>query len=231
MVKMLYLVVMIVLPLILNLLVTPILIVSIISIEEYLKSPFYYTYVYGFIIWSIYHVFLAYLAYYFLKIEGESLRGIIGPVKEGLSVVTILGLLGLSILMFQIMEPIVSNAIYGSEWWMQFISEIRGIPISYILYGVLITSLTAGICEEIVWRGYIQTRLEHRFKGRTGIAVTIQAILFGLWHFISIHTVFTAVFGFIAGLIYAKTRRLTSIMIAHWLGDAIGFSMLYLIIA
>ncbi|MEM3437920.1 MAG: CPBP family intramembrane glutamic endopeptidase [Nitrososphaerales archaeon] len=149
--------------------------------------------------------------------------------KAWLSIATIVGLLGLSILIFQVVEPIVTNLLYGPRMWEQFLTEYRRLPLAFALYGILITSLTAGVCEEIVWRGYLQTRLERIFNGRILIAITIQAILFGLWHSISLHTIFTAIFGFIFGLVYAKMRRLMPLMISHWLGDTIGFSTMYFI--
>ncbi|MCS7132339.1 MAG: CPBP family intramembrane metalloprotease [Aigarchaeota archaeon] len=224
-----HLAIIIALPLILNLLVTLALMYSLVSLEEFLRTPFYYTYTYGLMLWPAYHIFLAYLVYHFLRMEGENLGGIIGPIRDRpwFSLVVNLGLLGLFILIFQITEPMISSVVYGPEWWSQFVTEFQKIPLPHILHGVLITSLTAGICEEIVWRGYIQTRLERKFNGRAWMAVVIQAIHFGLWHFISIHAIFTAIFGFASGLIYAKTRRLFPIMIAHWMGDVIGFSTLY----
>ncbi|MEM3584698.1 MAG: type II CAAX endopeptidase family protein [Nitrososphaerales archaeon] len=218
-------------PLILNILMTPMIIISVVSLTEFLKNPTYYIYAYGFILWSVYHIFLVSLVYRFLKIEKESLKEIIGSMKAKawLSIATIVGLLGLSILIFQVVEPIVTNLLYGPRMWEQFLTEYRRLPLAFALYGILITSLTAGVCEEIVWRGYLQTRLERIFNGRILIAITIQAILFGLWHSISLHTIFTAIFGFIFGLVYAKMRRLMPLMISHWLGDTIGFSTMYFI--
>jgi membrane protease YdiL (CAAX protease family) len=42
-------------------------------------------------------------------------------------------------------------------------------------------SLTAGICEEIVFRGYLQRQLA-AMTGRPVIAILVQAILFGIGH-------------------------------------------------
>lgn len=219
-----------VLPLILNILMTPMIIISAVSLTEFLKSPTYYIFAYGFILWSVYHVLLVSLAYWFIKIEKGSLKEIVGSVGDKVwsSITTIVGLLGLSALVFGVVEPIVYNVIYGPETWEYFLSEYRRVPLALALYGILVTSLTAGVSEEIVWRGYLQTRLERRLGSR--IAITIQAILFGLWHSISVHTIFTAMFGFIFGLVYAKTRRLVPLMISHWLGDVIGFSTMYFIV-
>jgi len=227
----LHVAVMAVLPLILNILMTPVIIISAVSLTEFLKSPVYYIYAYGFVLWSVYHVSLVFLAYRFLRIERGSLKEIVGSVegRARLSVAAIVGLLCLSVLVFQVVEPIVYRAVYGPEAWELFLSEYRRLPLTLALYGMLVTSLTAGVCEEIVWRGYLQTRLERGLGGRIWIAITIQAISFGLWHSISVHTIFTAIFGFVFGLVYAKTRRLLPIMVSHWLGDVIGFFTMYFI--
>ena len=131
--------------------------------------------------------------------------------------------------MFQIMEPTLTDVIYGSGFMRTFIMEYQRIPLAFVLYVVLVASFTAGVCEKIIWRGYLQTRLERKFGGRIWIAITIQALLFGLWHGISVHATFTAISGFIYGIIYAKTKRLAPIMISHWIGDVIGFSSMCLI--
>jgi membrane protease YdiL (CAAX protease family) len=217
-----------ILPLILNILITPMIIISIISLEEFLKTPFYYTYMYGPILWSIYHIFLTSLVYYFLKSEGESLKEIIGPFKNKiLLMIMVFSLIGLSIVLFQIIEPIMSDVLYGQGMWNQMINEYKRIPLTLAIYSILITPLTAGICEEIIWRGYLQTRLIHKFRNNSWVAILIQAILFGLWHSISIHTLFTAIFGFIYGFIFMKTKKLIPIMVSHWLSDIISFYFMY----
>jgi membrane protease YdiL (CAAX protease family) len=60
-------------------------------------------------------------------------------------------------------------------------------------------------------------------------AIALQAILFGLWHSISILTLFSIVIGLACGYAYAKTGRLIPIMISHWLGDTIGLTTIYFI--
>jgi len=221
--------IMAVLPLALNILVTPMTIIFAVSPARFLEKPIYYIYAYGPVLWSAYHVFLALLAWRFLRSEGDSLRGVVGSLGGKLwsSSATILGLMGLSVLTFQIIEPMASNVIYGPEMMGQLLDEYRMVPLALVLYGILVTSLTAGVCEEIVWRGYIQTRLEHKLRGRVWAAIALQAVLFGLWHSLSVHAIFTAIFGFIFGLTYARTRRLAPIMISHWLGDVVGFSAMY----
>jgi hypothetical protein len=41
--------------------------------------------------------------------------------------------------------------------------------------------VTVGVCEEVVYRGYLQTQLA-AFTGRAGLAVVLQAALFGMAH-------------------------------------------------
>jgi len=226
-----HIVIMAVLPIVLNMVVTPWIIISMVSLSKFVESPIYYLYVYGPTLWSGYHVVLTIMVYRFLKREGESLKDVVGPLRDKmwLSLSTILGLVGLSVLMFQIMEPMLTDVIYGSGFMRTFIMEYQRIPLASILYVVLVASFTAGVCEEIIWRGYLQTRLERKLGGRIWMAITIQALLFGLWHGISVHAVFTAMSGFIYGIIYAKTKRLVPIMISHWIGDVIGFSSMCLI--
>jgi membrane protease YdiL (CAAX protease family) len=218
-----------VLPLILNILVTPIVVISAVSLPEFLKSSTYYIYMYGLVLWSIYHVFLAGITLKFFKAEKESVRGIIGSAKGRLwlTILMVVVLLGLSVLLFQIIEPRVTDLIYGPNMRKQILNEYKRVPWALAVYGIAVTSLTAGICEEMVWRGYLQTRFERLLRGKVSAAILLQAVLFGFWHSISVHTLFTAIFGLVYGVVYAKSRELAPIMISHWLGDVIGFSVMY----
>jgi len=218
-----------ILPLLLNILATPMVVISIVSLPKFLESPTYYIYTYGFALWSIYHVFLMGLVFRFLKTEEESIRGIVGPLgnRLWLTIILVSVLLCLSIIMFQMVEPYMTDLIYGVNTWKQFLSEYKRIPWFIVVYGIAVTSLTAGFCEEIVWRGYLQTRFKRLLHGKVLTAILLQAVLFGFWHSISIHTFFTAIFGFIYGIVYAKTRRLIPLMVSHWLSDVVGFLFMY----
>jgi membrane protease YdiL (CAAX protease family) len=74
-------------------------------------------------------------------------------------------------------------------------------------YGLVVPPITAGVCEELVWRGYLLTRFE-RLLRRAWMAILLQAILFGLWHGVSLLTLFSVIMGLVAGFVYAKTRSL-----------------------
>lgn len=81
-------------------------------------------------------------------------------------------------------------------------------------------SLTAGFCEELVFRGYFQRQF-HAMTGRFGWAVFLQAVVFGLLHLYQgipsclIITLFGIFFGVIAG--WRKTLRPG--MLAHAWSD------------
>ncbi|MEM2546784.1 MAG: CPBP family intramembrane glutamic endopeptidase, partial [Candidatus Bathyarchaeia archaeon] len=85
------------------------------------------------------------------------------------------------------------------------------------VYGIAVTSLMAGICEEIVWRGYLKTRFELLFGGEVLAAVSLQAVPFCFWHSVSVHTLYGCFCLIYGGLGYAKTKRLLPVMMSHWL--------------
>jgi membrane protease YdiL (CAAX protease family) len=86
------------------------------------------------------------------------------------------------------------------------VKGVQGVSLVVVIYGLAATSLTTGICEEIVWRGYLQTRFGRLLRGRIWMATSLQALLFGFWHSISVHTLFTAAFGLVYGYVYARQR-------------------------
>ncbi len=45
----------------------------------------------------------------------------------------------------------------------------------------VLVSVTVGFCEEVIYRGYLQTQLTG-FTGRVSVAVVLQAVLFGIAH-------------------------------------------------
>jgi hypothetical protein len=64
----------------------------------------------------------------FLKTEKESVRRVIGPVRDKLWLIALLtaALIGLSILLFQLIETQVIDLVYGSGAWRQMLKEFKG---------------------------------------------------------------------------------------------------------
>lgn len=81
-------------------------------------------------------------------------------------------------------------------------------------------SITAGICEEIAFRGYLQRQL-HALSGSVVIAVMLQAVVFGVAHGYQgwKQVVVITVLGVLYGALAAWRRNLRANMIAHAWGD------------
>jgi len=97
--------------------------------------------------------------------------------------------------------------------------------IQTIFYLVLIP-LTAGVVEEILWRGYFIERL--LASGRTEPkAILLSSVSFAFIHgfFLMDKILITALFGVIAGLYYVRERNLLVIMATHVVVDVIAFSL------
>jgi len=109
------------------------------------------------------------------------------------------------------------------------------IPVQY--YNVLpfiltmpFMTLCVGISEEGLFRGYMQTHLEKFYTSKQ--AILIQAILFGVWHFVwglnpfdpvymLSYVGFTFLVGLLFGYFYSKTRNLAPLVFAHGLFDSV----------
>ncbi len=84
-------------------------------------------------------------------------------------------------------------------------------------------SATAGIVEEIIFRGYLQRQFEALPMSGWN-AVTLQAVIFGLSHGYqgSGHMFIIGIFGFLFGVLARKRASLRPGMLAHAANDALG---------
>lgn len=86
----------------------------------------------------------------------------------------------------------------------------------------VLLSLTAGICEELLYRGFLPAYLVHIFPGVPFvIAIVIAAVLFGVGHIYQKVTgvLGTGVMGLLFGFLYFFTGSLFLPMIVHALFD------------
>jgi len=90
-------------------------------------------------------------------------------------------------------------------------------------YLAVFAALTAGVTEELIFRGYLQPRLEILFKNPY-VAIFVSSAIFGLLHF-GFGTIINMAGPFVIGLIYAiyyqKYRNIKVLMISHFLWDII----------
>lgn len=87
----------------------------------------------------------------------------------------------------------------------------------------MLLSLSAGICEEFTFRGYLQKQLQGSLKNATA-AVVIQGVIFGAAHaYQGLKLVLTiVVLGSLIGWLAEWRKSTRPGMISHFLQDAIG---------
>jgi len=82
-----------------------------------------------------------------------------------------------------------------------------------LVIGVMVIGIMPGIGEELLCRGYIQTRLSQRW-GRT-VAILVSAALFGILHMDPLQSTFAFGLGIYLGLITERTGSIRPAMVCH----------------
>jgi len=83
-------------------------------------------------------------------------------------------------------------------------------------------SASAGVCEEIVYCGYLQKQFQ-AITGSIALAVVLQALVFGAGHaYQGMEQVVISVLGALYGALAAWRRNLRPGMIAYTLSDIVG---------
>jgi membrane protease YdiL (CAAX protease family) len=100
-------------------------------------------------------------------------------------------------------------------------SYYEGLRPWQLLLFVTLIPVSAGFCEELIWRGYAIQRLEARGRGRWS-TILISAVSFALIHS-PLHWPFTFLFGLVTGYYYTRERNLLPLMIAHAIVDFWSF--------
>ena len=82
------------------------------------------------------------------------------------------------------------------------------------------TSITAGVCEEVAFRGYVQRQF-HALTGSVAFAVLGQGLVFGLFHSYQgwKNVIVTSVLGVLYGALAAWRKNLRANIIAHAWSD------------
>jgi hypothetical protein len=93
----------------------------------------------------------------------------------------------------------------------------------------LLVSLTAGVCEEFLFRGYLLRQFQ-RWFGSVRVAVVVSTLVFGSLHLYegTGTAVQIAGLGAFYAVIAVRRGNLRHVMIAHFLQDAITGTVLYL---
>jgi uncharacterized protein len=108
---------------------------------------------------------------------------------------------------------------YFGQREVDFLPE--GLPLWFRAIQAVLIAVTAGVTEEIVVRGYAQTRLE-QLRAPTAVIILLPTALWGVLHVYQGAGAALTIFGL--GLMYAwyfqRTRRLWPLILAHVLFDA-----------
>lgn len=101
-----------------------------------------------------------------------------------------------------------------------------------LLEMLAISWTTAAFGEEVLFRGFLQSRLQALLGARRGagvIAVGAQAVVFGLAHAYQGPTgvLIAAAIGLVFGLILLRVRTLWPVIVAHGLIDTVSMLALY----
>jgi len=82
------------------------------------------------------------------------------------------------------------------------------------------TSITAGVCEELAFRGYVQRQF-HALTGNVVMAVLLQGVVFGLFHFYQgwKNVIVICVLGILFGALAAWRANLRANIIVHAWAD------------
>jgi len=94
----------------------------------------------------------------------------------------------------------------------------------YILY-LLIIAVSAGVCEEVLFRGFIMRSFE---KVSYKFAIVFSAVLFGIFHFNIYNLGATIFFGIVFGYLVVLTDSLWAGIIGHITNNAFAVSLGFL---
>ncbi|MFV8359288.1 CPBP family intramembrane glutamic endopeptidase [Flavobacterium sp. LS1P3] len=89
------------------------------------------------------------------------------------------------------------------------------------IFLILFTSITAGVTEELIFRGYLIPRLEILLKN-TPVAILTSSILFGLIHYsygTLIQIIGPIFIGFLFAVHYKKYKNIKILIMCHFLWD------------
>ena len=113
-----------------------------------------------------------------------------------------------------------------ATWWLIGPPASQGANFAFPPHGVIniaawiALSLTAGFCEEVVFRGYLQKQF-HVLTGSALAALLIQALIFGGLHIYQglKPTVVISVLGLLYGLLALQRGNLRAAMLSHAWSD------------
>ncbi|MGB9688291.1 CPBP family intramembrane glutamic endopeptidase [Thermogutta sp.] len=110
-----------------------------------------------------------------------------------------------------------------SELLEEIFSKVKAMGPVGRLTAILFIGVAPGICEEVLFRGYVQTGLTRRWGPWRGALVT--AILFGAMHLNFLQGAFATLLGLYLGLLTERTGSVIPAMILHGTNNVLATVM------
>lgn len=102
--------------------------------------------------------------------------------------------------------------------WPDITGDVK-LTVSSLVINLIATAILPGICEELVFRGYILQALR---RYGDGFAVVVSALLFGLLHGNVLQIPFALIVGLICGYVVVQTGNLWVAVVLHTLNNAMS---------
>lgn len=152
-----------------------------------------------------------------LRKNGVSIRKFITPKKKFKLIPAILVFVSLNVLFTTYM--ILSLMFH----WMP---HMYGLSLSEVVFFIIISPITAGFVEELIWRGCFIGKLLARGNSKWR-AILLSSISFAFIHgfFLIDKLIVPFIFGIIAGLYYFQERNLPVLVLSHVAVDVIAFAL------
>ncbi|MFD2871011.1 type II CAAX prenyl endopeptidase Rce1 family protein [Mucilaginibacter ximonensis] len=161
---------------------------------------------------------------YARKVEKQSLL-ILPEKKRGFEfVVTAVVILYLLTIAAQILSaiPVLMGYHEDTTVMRQIAHIVKGRPVL-----IFFISLTAGVCEEIIFRGYLLTRLSLLFKNQWA-PVLLSSLLFAALHYkynMPREYIFPFLIGVIFSIHYQRFGNIKPLIIVHFIIDVTGLML------
>ena len=155
-----------------------------------------------------------------IRARGYKITDIAGTRLGGISTVAVdLVLAGSAVLFLRWLGPVLFQLL--GRWTLNTGFLLPATTSESVLW--VAVSAAAGICEEFVFRGYLQRQLWSLLRSLP-VALFCQAIIFGAGHVYQgwKPALITAIYGLIFGLLFAWRRSIVSGALAHVIVDVLG---------
>lgn len=133
------------------------------------------------------------------------------------AIVVTCGATGLSTFWFVIVDNYLVTYHFWNASLESFSEELPNETILNNISNILAVIIIGPIVEELLFRGLVYNYLE---KVKSGwFAIVVSGVLFGIFHGEPVQAVYTAMLGFVLGLIIYRTKRLELTILIHILNN------------